>query len=67
MNRLKTLTWSLGTLLLTAAAWGESLEDLPLLDPPKPYAIEAARLDLEAWGAIDGSGAISRRNMRRPF
>jgi len=50
---------SLATLMLSAAAWGESLEQLPLLDAPKPQALEAARADLAAWGALDASGAIA--------
>jgi HrpA-like RNA helicase len=45
---------SLVSLVLTAAAWGKRVEDLPLLDPPKPYALEAARVDLRAWGALSG-------------
>jgi ATP-dependent helicase HrpB len=44
---------SLVPLVLTAAAWGERVEDLPLLDAPKPYALEAARADLRAWGALN--------------
>jgi ATP-dependent helicase HrpB len=43
---------SLVPLVLTAAAWGEQVESLPLLDAPKPYALEAARIDLAAWGAL---------------
>jgi ATP-dependent helicase HrpB len=50
---------SLVPLLLTAAAWGESVEALPLLDAPKPYALEAARADLDAWGALRGEAALS--------
>ncbi len=50
---------SLVSLLLTAAAWGKRVEDLPLLDAPKPYALEAARADLEAWGALQGGAALS--------
>lgn len=49
---------SLVSLLLSAAAWGAPLETLPLLDAPKPYALDAARADLLAWGAIDDQGAI---------
>ncbi|MBN8616434.1 MAG: ATP-dependent RNA helicase [Deltaproteobacteria bacterium] len=45
---------SLVPLVMAAAAWGERPEDLPLLDPPKPYALEAARADLAAWGALAG-------------
>jgi ATP-dependent helicase HrpB len=50
---------SLVPLVLTAAAWGERVEDLKLLDAPKPYALEAARTDLEAWGALQGDAALS--------
>ncbi len=50
---------SLVPLVLAAAAWGERAEDLPLLDAPKPYALEAARADLRAWGALDAQGALS--------
>jgi ATP-dependent helicase HrpB len=51
---------SLVPLVLAAAAWGERPEDLPLLDPPKPYALAAARADLAAWGALAGaSSALS--------
>jgi hypothetical protein len=50
---------SLVPLVLTAAAWGERVEDLRLLDPPKPYALEAARADLSAWGALAGDAALS--------
>lgn len=45
---------SLVSLVLIAAAWGKRVEDLPLLDAPKPYALEAARVDLRAWGALSG-------------
>lgn len=50
---------SLVSLVLTAAAWGKRVEALPLLDPPKPYALEAARVDLHAWGALAGDAALS--------
>jgi ATP-dependent helicase HrpB len=50
---------SLVPLVLAAAAWGESVEALPLLDPPKPYALEAARADLAVWGALQGDAALS--------
>lgn len=50
---------SLVSLVLTAAAWGKRVEDLPLLDAPKPYALEAARADLRAWGALEGEAALS--------
>jgi HrpA-like RNA helicase len=45
---------SLVPLVLTAAAWGKTVEQLPLLDPPKPYALAAARAELQAWGALQG-------------
>ena len=50
---------SLVPLVLTAAAWGQRVETLPLLDAPKPYALEAARVDLRAWGALRGDTALS--------
>ncbi len=50
---------SLVPLVLSAAAWGVRVEDLPFLDPPKPYAVEAARADLEAWGALGEKGAVT--------
>ena len=50
---------SLVTLVMSAAAWGERPEDLPLLDAPKAYALEAARADLAAWGALDAKGALT--------
>jgi len=50
---------SLVPLVLTAAAWGQRVEALPLLDAPKPYALEAARVDLRAWGALHGDAALS--------
>lgn len=50
---------SLVPLVLTAAAWGKRVEELPLLDPPKPYALEAAREDLRAWGALQSDVALS--------
>jgi ATP-dependent helicase HrpB len=50
---------SLVPLVLMAAAWGEPVETLPLLDAPKPYALQAARADLAAWGALQGDAALS--------
>ena len=50
---------SLVPLVMSAAAWGARPEDLALLDPPKPYALEAARADLEAWGAIAKDGTLT--------
>jgi ATP-dependent helicase HrpB len=50
---------SLTTLLLAAAAWEAPLDTLPLLDRPKPEALQAALADLSAWSAIDRQGAIA--------
>ena len=50
---------SLVPLVMSAAAWGARPEDLPLLDPPKAYALEAARADLAAWGVLDRDGALT--------
>lgn len=50
---------SLTSLLLTAAAWGKRVEALPLLDAPKPYALAAARADLDAWGALREDDTLS--------
>ena len=55
---------SLVPLVLTAAAWGERVEDLALLDAPKPYALAAAREELASWGALDGDAALSERGRR---
>ena len=50
---------SLVPLVLGAAAWGARPEELPFLDPPKAYALEAARADLAAWGALKSDGALT--------
>ena len=50
---------SLVPLVMSAAAWGEKPEDLRLLDPPKPYALEAARADLRAWGVLADDGTLT--------
>ena len=50
---------SLVPLVLAAAAWGERPEALPLLDAPKAYALDAARADLQAWGAITAGGSLT--------
>ena len=50
---------SLVPLVMSAAAWGERPEELRLLDAPKPYALEAARADLRAWGVISQDGSIT--------
>jgi ATP-dependent helicase HrpB len=50
---------SLVPFVMAAAAWNERAEDLPLLDAAKPYALEAARADLQAWGALGPDGGLS--------
>lgn len=50
---------SLVPLVMSAAAWGEKPEDLRLLDAPKPYALEAARDDLRAWGMLADDGTLT--------
>jgi ATP-dependent helicase HrpB len=50
---------SLVPLVMSAAAWGERPEELRLLDAPKPYALEAARADLRAWGILSADGTIT--------
>lgn len=50
---------SLVPLVLTAAAWGARVEELGFLDPPKDYALAAARAELQGWGALDGDSALS--------
>jgi ATP-dependent helicase HrpB len=50
---------SLVPLVMAAAAWGARPEDLPLLDPPRPYALDAARADLGAWHALDAKGLLT--------
>lgn len=50
---------SLTPMLLAAAAAGRRLEALPLLDPPKDYALEAAREELETLGAFDADGGLT--------
>ncbi|MEC7524769.1 MAG: helicase-related protein [Myxococcota bacterium] len=50
---------SLVPMVLAAAATGRSLRELPLLDPPKDYALEAAESELGALGALDDAGALT--------
>jgi ATP-dependent helicase HrpB len=46
-------------MMLAAAAWQTRLDTLPLFDPPKPYAVTAARDELVHLGAIDASDALT--------
>ncbi len=50
---------SLVPLVLGAAAWGETVEQLPLLDPPKAQALASARETLRGLGALDASDAVT--------
>lgn len=52
---------SLVPLVLAAAACGEKPEALPFLEPPADYALESAREDLSALGAIAENGEITQR------
>ncbi len=52
---------SLVSLVLGAAAWGRNIETLPLFDPPKPAALDAARDELALLGALDAGGAMTPR------
>ena len=50
---------SLLPLVLSAAACGVSVEDLSFLDAPADYALEAARAEAAALGAVDAAGVIT--------
>lgn len=52
---------SLVPLVLGAAAWGRRVEELPLFDPPKTAALDAARDELTQLGALDAAGALTAR------
>ncbi|MBK6530084.1 MAG: hypothetical protein IPF99_10905 [Deltaproteobacteria bacterium] len=52
---------SLVPLVLGAAAWGRRVDALPLFDPPKATALDAAREELTLLGAIDSEGALTPR------
>ncbi len=54
----------LAQMLLAALACGEDLESLPLLDPPKPHALDAAKASLAALGAVDDEHRITPRGRR---
>lgn len=55
---------SLTPLLLAARACGAAPETLPFLDPPKDYALESAREELSALGALDRRGELTERGRR---
>ncbi|MGD9128475.1 MAG: helicase-related protein [Planctomycetia bacterium] len=52
---------SLTPLLLAAAACGTTVDELPFLDPPKPYAVTAALDELSNLRALDDDGKITQR------
>lgn len=52
---------ALTSLVLAAAACGARPEDIPFLDSPKDYAIDAARGDLLGLGALDNEGMLTER------
>jgi len=51
---------SLVPLVLNAAACGVRAADLKFLDPPKPFALQAANDELQALDAIDEHGALTK-------
>lgn len=52
---------SLVPLLLGAAAWNTRVSELAFFDPPKAYAVDAARAELVALGALDAEDALTAR------
>jgi ATP-dependent helicase HrpB len=55
---------SIVPLVLAAAATGTPAAQLPFLDPPKPYALEAAEQELTELGALDAQGHITDTGRR---
>lgn len=55
---------SLTPLVLAASALGARVDDLPFLDPPKEHAVETARADLQALGALEDDDSITERGSR---
>jgi ATP-dependent helicase HrpB len=55
---------SLDTMLLAAAACGATVDELPFLDRPKPYAVEAAKSAIFSLGAIGSDARITERGRR---
>ncbi|MDH5671819.1 MAG: helicase-related protein [Myxococcales bacterium] len=51
---------SLTPMLLAAAAAGSHVERLPFLDPPKDHALDDARAELLALGALEADASLSR-------
>lgn len=55
---------SLTPLVLGASALGARVDGLEFLDPPKEHAVETARVDLQALGALDEDDRITPRGER---
>jgi len=54
MARESLVPWVMG-----AAAWGARVSSLPFLDAPRPHALDAARDDLRALGALGPDDALT--------
>jgi HrpA-like RNA helicase len=54
----------LSEMVLEVACAGLSVERLPLVDPPRGFALEDARRRLEDLGALDASGRVTRTGRR---
>ncbi|MGC9269824.1 ATP-dependent helicase HrpB [Acidiphilium sp.] len=54
----------LSSLVLTCAAWGERVADLPFPDPPPEGAVAAAQALLRDLGALDPAHKITARGKR---
>ena len=50
---------SLVSLVLGAAACGQTVESLPFIDPPKQHAVEAAGQELAALGALTAESGLN--------
>lgn len=50
---------SLTPMVLKAAAWGSLFDELDFIDPPKPYAVDAARAELIGLGALADDGTLT--------
>ncbi|MCB9764019.1 MAG: ATP-dependent RNA helicase [Alphaproteobacteria bacterium] len=55
---------ALTPLVLAAAACDARVEALPFLDPPRAYAVDDARAQLQALGGLDDAGRLTPRGER---